>query len=73
VCAITAISKSWEASSPAFEDWVDVVNLVEREVGIDPEVSYLGAWNDAQRDKRKVIRALRRTARKVRSGEIALT
>lgn len=63
--ALIAVTGGVEAYAPAYAALsIEVDNTTGRTFASVPQ------WNDAQRDRRKVVRLLRRTARKVRRGEI---
>ena len=66
-CTVGALHAVIEIENGDFVDDLYFIarNALRVEVGPD-----LLGWNDAQRDRRKVVRTLRRTARKVRRGEI---
>lgn len=65
-CAVGAI----ERVAPLHVDPKRATFAVEAELGLGR--FDLAIWNDRQRDRRKVVRALRRTARKVRQGLITV-
>lgn len=65
MCAATACDRAggFELGETAIGALAEELGLEYRRFGYDEGVY---EWNDAQRDKRKVQRALRRTARKLR-------
>lgn len=61
-CAVGAIREVAKGDS----HWAESIVALKREVGCRLGIP---AWNDRQRDKRVVIRAMRRTARKLRGAK----